>query len=109
MKQDLTLSEALVAVRAAVRWQYGEANAAPLMEEVNEYLRIFGELPPLTEAEEAARWARLATRAAAVLEEHHRRAGEVSAEEAEEVYERVVARAEAREEEERDGFDWDGQ
>ena len=88
MKQDLTLSQALMAVREAVRWQYGESNAQPLMEEVNEYLRIFGYLPALTPAEEGARWERMRSHAAAVLEEHRRREAEAAAEAA---WERLLA------------------
>jgi hypothetical protein len=51
MKQDLTISEALLTVRAAVRFECGEANAQALMDEVNEILVHFGNLPPLTAAE----------------------------------------------------------
>jgi hypothetical protein len=102
MKQDLTISEALLAVRAAVRFQCGEANAQSLMDEVNTMLRVFGELPPLNEAEEAQVWERRFARAAAGVSEARRRAEE-------EAWERVVARAESEEDSERDGFDWDGQ
>jgi hypothetical protein len=103
MTQDLTLSEALMAVRAAVRWQYGEANAQSLMDEVNEHLVHFGNLPPLTAAEKMVVAERRLTRALAVVAALRSRAAE------EEAWERVVARAESEEDSERDGFDNDGQ
>lgn len=105
MKQDLTISEALLAVRAAVRWQYGEANAQPLMDEVNTILVHFGDLPPLTAAEEMIVAERRLTRALAIVSDLREKA-QYAAEEARDL---AVARAEAREEAERDGFDWDNQ
>lgn len=102
MKQDLTIRESLLAVRAAVRFQCGEANAQALMDEVNTMLRVFGELPPLGEIEEAQVWERRFARASVGVSEARRRA-------AEEAWERVVARCESEEEAERDGFDWDNQ
>jgi hypothetical protein len=105
VKQDLTISEALLAVRAAVRFQCGEANARPLMDEVNTILVNFGDLPPLTAAEEMIVAERRLTRALAIIADLREKA-EYAAEEARDM---ALARAEAREEAERDGMDWDGQ
>jgi hypothetical protein len=92
MTQDLTLSEALMAVRAAVRWQYGEANAQSLMDEVNEILVHFGNLPPLTAAEKMVVAERRLKRALAVYADLREKA-EIAAEEARDL---AIARAEAR-------------
>jgi hypothetical protein len=105
MKQDLTISEALLTVRAAVRFECGEANAQALMDEVNEILVHFGNLPPLTAAEKMVVAERRLTRALAIIADLREKA-EIAAEEARDL---AIARAEAREEDERDGMDWDNQ
>lgn len=65
MKQDLTIREALMAVRSAVRFQCGESNAQPLMDEVNTLLVHFGELPQPSAAAEMVVAERRLTRALA--------------------------------------------